>query len=228
MGTILEMTRIATLAAACLAAFGLSACGNQQNETSPLLIAGQTLYSSVMGDDKSEPAAPVTRADLAKLNVPVIRGEITVVGMKIYLVPIAANGDAATWSTSDDLTVTFRNGVMVQTRGVGPDLMQASAPSLSQLQNGAGNHQRSYTYLDGGDQLVRYTYDCSVRFAGAETITVVGQQHSTRHVIEDCTGKWAKFSNEYWFENGGKLRKSKELLVPEWGYMVLERVIDRG
>lgn len=223
------MTRATTvLATLCAAAFGLSACGNQQ-ESSPVLTAGKTLVGSVIGKGKA--AAPVAapgRADLAKLGVPVIRGEVAAAGSTLYLVPIAVNGGAEIWSTSDDLTVTFRNGVLAQTRGFGPDIMQATVPALSHLQNGSGNHQRSYTYLDGGDQLVRYTYDCNVRFAGAETITVVGQQHSTRHVIEDCTGKRAGFSNEYWFDGNGKLRKSKELLVPEWGHIVLERVIDRG
>lgn len=222
------MTRIALLAALGLAAFGLSACGNQQ-DTSPFVTAGKTLFESVTGGkEATTPAAPITRADLAKLGVPVIRGEVATAGSTLYLVPIATNGDATIWSTSDDLTVTFRNGVLVQTRGFGPDIMQATAPTVSQLQNGVGNHQRSYTYLDGGDQLARYTYDCSLRFAGAETITVVGQQHSTRHVIEHCIGKRAEFTNEYWFESNGKVRKSKELLVPEWGYIVLERVIDRG
>ena len=208
----------------CLAA--LAGCGNQ-TEVSPLLTAMKGAAKAVTAGKGAAPAAPaqVTRADLVKLGVPVIKGEMKTGNSTFYIVPIAVKGDVQTWSTSDDVTLTFRNGVLAETRGFGPDIMQSTGPSLSQLRAG-GSHQRSYVYLDGGDQLIRLSYDCRVTFAGAETITVVAQQHSTTRVVEDCTGKQGNFTNEYWFEKSGKLRKSKELLVPAWGYLDLARVVD--
>jgi len=219
------MTRVSLLGACCAVALALAGCGNQ-SETSPVLRAMKGLATAMVRKGDAPPPAPITRADLAALKVPVIQGEMKSGNSTFYLVPIARQGAAETWGTSDDLTVTFRNGVLAETRGFGPDIMESTVPSLSQLQSGQGTHRRSYVYLDGGDQLRRFDYDCSIQNAGAETITVVGQQHSTRHVVENCTGKWASFTNEYWFESSGKLRKSKELLVPEWGYLDLARVID--
>lgn len=222
------MRQGAFLSAGLVSLLVLAGCGNQ-TEISPVLgaMAGAA-KALTKGKAAAAPAAEVTRADLAKLGVPVIKGEMKSGNATFYLVPIAVKGNVQTWSTSDDLTVTFRDGVMVETRGFGPDIMQSTGPSLAQLRAGSGSHKRSYTYLDGGDQLVRYSYECSVHFAGAASITVVAQQHTTTRVVENCTGKQGDFTNEYWFENDGKLRKSKELLVPQWGHLELARVIDGG
>lgn len=95
---------------------------------------------------------------------------------------------------------------MSQTRGIGPDIMDLRL-RVARSCNPGSTYRRSYAYLDGGDRLVRFTYDCAVSFAGAETITVVGRQHSTRHMLEQCTGR-GQFTNEYWFESDGK---SKEI-----------------
>ncbi|WP_147373502.1 YjbF family lipoprotein [Gemmobacter lutimaris] len=206
----------------------LAGCSSDSESGSPLVSAAKNLSVAMLKQRSTAAAPPVTRADLAKLNVPIIKGELKTGAWTIYLVPITRSGSVETWSTSDDLTVTFRDGVMMQTRGFGPDLMQASVPTRAQLASGGGSHRRSYFYLDGADKMHRFDYNCSVSTIGAETITVVGRQHSTRHIAETCRGAEHEFTNEYWFEGGNFIRKSKELLVPGWGYMELARVIDNG
>ncbi|WP_151718883.1 YjbF family lipoprotein [Gemmobacter serpentinus] len=222
------MSRSSLLIAGLLCS-ALAACGNQ-TEISPVLgaITQAAKGATTKAKGPAAPPAEVTRADLAQLKVPVIKGELKSGNATFYLVPISVKGNVQTWSTSDKLTVTFRDSVMSETRGFGPDIMQSSGPTLAQLRSGNSTHRRSYVYLDGGDQLIRISYDCTARSAGPATVTVVGLQHSTTHVVETCTANGASFTNEYWFENGGKLRKSKELLVSEWGHLELARVIDGG
>ncbi|MGB8812874.1 MAG: YjbF family lipoprotein, partial [Paracoccaceae bacterium] len=94
--------------------------------------------------------------------------------------------------------------------------------------SGSGTYDRVYQYLDGGDQVQNFAYRCTLANAGTEAITVVNQQHTTRHVIESCTGKPGDFVNEYWFENGNYLRQSKQLLVQGWEAVTFKRVIDNG
>ncbi|MDR0809835.1 MAG: YjbF family lipoprotein [Gemmobacter sp.] len=220
-------TTRAVLALAAIAL--LTGCGNDKTRSTSL-VGGVAAVSKalVAGRQAAGTAQPITRQDLAALNSPVIKGELQAANSTIYLVPISRNGAVETWATSDDLTVSFRDGVMTATRGFGPDIMQAVVPTRAQLASGQGSHGRSYFYLDGADQMRRFDYRCSMSNLGSETITVVGQQHSTRHVEETCEGKAVRFTNEYWFEGDNFIRKSKELTIPEWGYLELARVIDKG
>lgn len=228
MGKILEMMPVKSVLACAMTLAILAGCNSGNEMSSPMVNTVKSLSSALLNRKNTAPAPEVTRADLAKLNVPVIRGEMKSGNATFYLVPISRNGGVETWSTSDDLTVSFRDGVMMTTRGFGPDIMQSVVPTPSQLAAGSGNHRRSYFYLDGADQMHRVDYQCSVSVIGAETITVVGRQHTTRHVAETCQGDRGEFTNEYWFEGGNFIRQSKELLVPEWGYLLLSRVIDNG
>lgn len=113
------MRQGAFLSAGLVSLLVLAGCGNQ-TEISPVLgaMAGAA-KALTKGKAAAAPAAEVTRADLAKLGVPVIKGEMKSGNATFYLVPIAVKGNVQTWSTSDDLTVTFRDGVMVETRGLG-------------------------------------------------------------------------------------------------------------
>lgn len=222
---IRTMRAVAALAALAL----LAGCGNDKNQSAPLTSSLAGFSKALIAKRQAAGAAqPITRQDLAALNTPVIMGELRAANSTIYLVPISRNGAVETWATSDDLTVSFRDGVMTATRGFGPDIMQAVVPSRAQLAAGQGSHARSYFYLDGADQMQRFDYQCSMSNLSAETITVVGRQHSTRHVAETCTSKAVQFTNEYWLDGGNFIRKSKELIVPEWGYLNLSRVIDKG
>ncbi|EEW24911.1 YjbF family lipoprotein [Rhodobacter ferrooxidans] len=231
MGKVLEMTgawRSVVIVTAL--ALGLAACGSGNKEVTGTKVALNAVRQFVsQGNSAGQPTAapPVTRQALSAFSTPMIMAEIPALKATTFLVPYGRNGDVETWATGDDKTISFRQGVMVATRGFGPDIMQASAPSIGLLASGAGNYERAYEYLDGADQLQRYIYRCSLGVVGSETITVVQEQHITNHVREQCTGIHGDFTNEYWFENGVFLRKSKQLLFQNWGYVIFQRVIDK-
>ncbi len=223
------MSRFALRAAALLAVAGmtLAACGNDKGAAPGLRavkgVAGDLLKR---GKDKAPPT-PLTRAQLAGFNTPMLMAEVKTADVLLYLVPFGQNGGVETWATSDDRTLSFRDGVLVATRGLGPDIMQAEVPSRAQLAAGRGSHGRAYYYLDGNDKIRRQSWSCTLSDRGAETIVVVGMQHMTRHVVESCTGEGGEITNEYWFEGGGYVRKSKELIMSEWGYAEVSRVVDK-
>lgn len=210
----------------------LAGCGSDKDATAGARLI-QTGIKSVVDARKAAkgqtaPVAAPTRADLAAFNQPIIQADLPATGLTTYFVPFGSNGGVETWSNADDQTVSFRQGVLTATRGFGPDIMQSVVPSAAQLASGSGSYGRVYYYLDGADQTQRFDFNCTLANSGSETITVVGQQHSTRHVTETCTGKQGDFVNEYWFENSNLIRKSKQLLVPAWGAFTFQRVIDKG
>lgn len=220
------------LAALCAGAvFALAGCGNDPEANAALRFAkelGTTMANRVKGGEQAAGGAGITRAQLEQFNSPMIMVRVPAMDMTSFFVPYGQNGGVETWASPDNRTISFRQGVMVATRGFGPDIMQSAGPSAAQLAAGSGSHKRIYDYLDGADQNLRREFVCTVRNAGAETITVVDRQHTTRHVIEECAGNGVEFTNEYWFEGGSFIRKSKQLIVPEWGYFDIQRVVDKG
>lgn len=203
----------------------LAACGSDKTGPSTFkAIKGLVAASAGLGKGAAAPAPALTRADLQKVGAAVTVVELQ--GLTMYMVPAGTNRGVTTWTSAEDRTVSLRDGVMVATRGFGPDIMQTAAPTAAQLASGRGTLQRSYYYLDGADQTQRFDYTCTLAFAGIETITVFDRQHTTRHVTETCRNPAVEFTNNYWFENGNFIRKSKQLLVPEWGYATVSRVID--
>lgn len=210
-------------------ALAVGGCGSDKEVSAGLKGVAGLVKQSIASRGQPTASAPViTREALAAYSTPMIMAELPAIGLTTFLVPFGQNADVETWSTVDDKTISFRQGVMVATRGFGPDLMQAVAPSVAQLANGEGSHHRVFYYLDGADQIRQRDFDCTLTRLGDEVVTVVGVQHSTNHVKETCVGKGHDFVNEYWFENDNFLRKSKQLLVPEWGAVHFQRLIDGG
>ena len=129
-----------------------------------------------------------------------------------------------TWA-ADGATFSQRNGVLIQTRGLGADLMSAQAPSPSQLQQAGNSYQRMYYFLGEDDQGTRRTYDCTTAIVGGESVEVLGRSYATTHVTETCTRPNGKLTNDYWFQ-GSSIRKSRQWVSAGVGYVEFERVID--
>jgi len=202
----------------------LAGCGSDNSQSGTFRIV-KGLLAEITGLNKGGAAAPaLSRADLQKVGTAVTVVELQ--GLTMYMVPAGTNRGVTTWTSAEDRTISLRDGVMIASRGFGPDIMQAAAPTAAQLAAGRGTLQRSYFYLDGADQTRRFDYTCALSTVGSETITVFGRQHTTRHVTETCRSAAVEFTNDYWFEGGNFIRKSKQLFVPEWGYATISRVID--
>jgi hypothetical protein len=146
-------------------------------------------------------------------------------GADALLTPIDVKGDVVTWSTTDGTTFTFRQGVLIQTRGLGPDLMSAEAPSVAQLLQDGGMHRRQYFFLGADDRTTRRAYDCTVAIAGQETIEIFGRSHRVTRVSEACSRPQGSITNDFWIE-GDTIRRSRQLLSGGVGFVEFERVVD--
>jgi hypothetical protein len=132
---------------AALAVLALvAACGNEKSEPSGLGAAFGSVAKSTLGKVKgkrgaataAKAPAPVTRADLEKFGVPILRAKIEVRGADALVTPTDTKGSIVTWSTTDGTTFTLQDGVLIQTRGLGADLMSAQAPSVAELSRDGG------------------------------------------------------------------------------------------
>jgi Group 4 capsule polysaccharide lipoprotein gfcB, YjbF len=231
MGQGLALMRVlrAALAASLVAA--LAACGSSKPEASPLGMAVGSVAKATIGrvTARRAPAqaapAPVTRADLEKFGVPILRAVIPVRSADALLTITDAKGGTLTWSTTDGTTFTQRDGVLIQTRGLGPDLMSAQAPSAAALRTDGGTHQRVYYFLGENDGTTRRSYDCTVTAAGTEEIEIFARTHKVEKFTETCARPQGSITNTFWFE-GPVIRKSKQLASGGLGFIDFERVID--
>ncbi len=216
-------------AAVCLMA-ALAACGSSKPEASPLVLAVSSVAKATLGRAKAsrapaKAAAPVTRADIEKFGMPILRAVIPVRSADALLTITDVKGSTVTWGTTDGTTFTQREGVLIQTRGLGPDLMSAQAPSAAALRTAGGTHQRIYYFLGEDDRSTRRTYECTVTAAGTEEIQIFQRTHRVEKFTETCGRQQGSISNSFWFE-GPMIRKSRQLASGGLGFIDFERVVD--
>ena len=222
--------------AAALAVIGmLAGCGSEKTGPSPFVSALGAMAKNTVSKVKGGKAEETTdgtvktpaerRAALEKAGKPILRVSSKTLGQNAFVTVIDTKDDVLTWKTRDGATFSQRNGVLIQTRGLGPDLMSAQAPSVGQLLAAGTSYQRIYYFLGDDDQGTRRTYDCSTAIVGKETIEIVGRSHTTTHVTETCERPLGKLSNDYWIE-GSSIRKSRQWVSGMIGYIDFERVID--
>ena len=221
------------LAAACAVLGLLAGCSSfVRPEPSALATAVGTAAKGAISKVQSrrgggQGAAPQaqTREDIEKFGVPIIRAQINTLGADLLMTPNDTKGDVVTYTTSDGTTFTFRQGVLIQTRGLGPDLMSAEAPTVAQLLTDGGTHPRQYFFLGADDVTTRRAYDCTVTVEGKEVIEIFGTSHNVTKVSEECSRAQGSITNEFWIE-GQTIRKSRQLLSGGIGFVVFEKVVD--
>lgn len=208
----------------------VAACGNDKGASNPVAAAvGQMAQATLAKGKKgaapaAQAAAPVGRAELAAFGKPILRVQSKALGQDGFLTIADAKENVVTWTAQGQANFSLRDGVLIQTRGLGSDLMSAQVPSLAQLRSGA-SYERVYYFLGPDDIGTRRTYDCTTATIGRETIEVVGKTHATTRVTETCTRQNGKVTNDYWIE-GSTVRKSRQWASNGVTYLEFEKVID--
>ena len=213
------------LLAVGLGIMALSACGPDTSEIATLTGAKAVVAAAVAPITKrNAPKAnnQMTRAKLANILTPVDLVTIETTGAQGVIAKIGTNRGVETWSSVDNKTLAMRNGIIIATRGLGADLISAAAP---QAIAAGQTYQRSHVVLDGADQPVTSRFSCHMTAGAAETIVVVERSYATRRITERCSGDSGAFVNDYWVETSGKLRKSRQLISKDIGFVVIEHLI---
>lgn len=226
---------------ACSVALGLglilSGCsgGGDGQESNLVTAVGTNLVQSVKASrgrnaPKSGPII-VTRQLLDDTQGEVIEMIPENLGTQDFLIRMDRRTDdrpgvIETWQSSDGAFVTTRDGVVINTRGLGGNLRGsdvASAVSGFDGQGGGGERRMILARNDGLSETV--VFSCDVTQLGREVLQIVDQRVSTHHLREDCVYGDVKISNDYWAETGtGRLRKSRQWVSPNFGYAKITRL----
>lgn len=178
------------------------------------------------------PAAPDIRGQLTRARIDA-RGqtlmlvEIADLGQAALLSPSGRNGSVETWRARSGFSLSFDEGILVSTRGLGNDVMSGDVTgtlaALAAGGTGGGSYERFQTFLDGEGQTVLRAFLCSMSAPVAETVTIFDVAHATQRFVETCNTRGLATENTYWTA-GGIMWKSREWAGPGLGYLEMERL----
>ena len=196
---------------AALAAFSLSACG------------GASLGAIVngVGSDAAfvrgiQPGGPP--ALIASLPSRGAQGTLAITG---------TNQGVVTFQTADGISLALDNGFLVNTRGLGEDLMSSQVADAQRavLSGGqGGSHPRIHAYLNGLNKIRYTTFLCETSSRQEVVDLSSGTRRSMVRVEEACATPNRGFTNVYWLTGSGTVQKSRQWIGEAVGYVELERL----
>jgi len=185
---------------------------------SPLTSGGEAAATPAVAQaGLTREAIDATPSELLLVSL-VSRGSVDV------LAQIADTGKTTTWISSDGVSVTLNDGMVVATRGSGVDLMGADTAAARQSLRGGGTHKRVYDTLDGLGQIQTAIHECSSAILGRETITIVERDFVATKWREDCRGSGLVFANLYWVSDAGEIIQSRQFVSVGLGYLVFQKL----
>lgn len=196
----------------------LAGCGGGAGVT----VALQSAIAPLVGTQAAPAAAsaaasaPAARVDPATSR----RVEIAALGLSGTARQVIDNGVSKSFSGPAGFTYTLRDGMLVSTRGLGPDLMAADArQSRAALRAGGGQAVRVHETLDGLDRIERAEFNCTVSLQGTETVNLGTRQVSARRFDEECRGTGLIFTNYYWLDAAGEIVSSRQFVSQSVAYL---------
>lgn len=176
------------------------------------------------GGNQSVNLDALSRDKIAEFGMPILRAKVPALGLDLLMSIRDTRNGVVTWEAAEGITFSFRDGILVDSRGLGADLMSSAPPSAAQVRGSAG-YARTYYFASEEDRNERRDYSCTPVLVGQEAVTIYGRDHQTRHLREECQRDLGKIANDYWFE-GNTLRQSRQWIAPSAGYAEFSRVID--
>lgn len=174
-----------------------------------------------------DPRTVLTREMLDQRGQPTLLAELPDLSVRATLARSGHNADVQTWRSADGVSLSFREGILVSSRGLGADLMSADVSGTRAMLSGEirGYYVRLHSYLDGEYQTVFRAYQCHRGSAQAERIVVFDRAHDTTRTEEICHTSDDILTNLYWVGSDGFVWKSKQWVSRQAGYVLTEQLI---
>lgn len=138
-------------------------------------------------------------------------------------------GTLLTFRSLDNATLTFRNGVLVTTRGIAGDVLDHSFQIDGNVAGPASGGDRRIRILGLDNKAVSIFLECAQESRGRERILIYDYAYDTEHMVETCDwfsnelGQEGRIENEYWI-SGSRVWRSRQWAGPNIGYMLLQQV----
>lgn len=132
------------------------------------------------------------------------------------------------WISGDGVMIALKDGLLVATRGLAPDLMSADAAQSARLLSARrdGAAELFHSRLDGEDRTVTSAYICDLQDIQYFALDLGSRVVPTRYMIQTCHGLHEDFTNYFWVDTRtGDIRQSRQQVTPELGLLALRQVL---
>lgn len=141
-----------------------------------------------------------------------------------FLVKGGENGARTTWLSPDGISLTYDNGILVSSRGLGSDLMGVDVKATRSIFQAGAEYERSHEILNGLDQIELRNFSCSMEQLEDEPIEILEYFYHTQRFEEICYGETHAFRNLYWRDRNGVIWQSRQWVSAEVGYVGYQKL----
>ena len=225
----------------CAALF-LGACGSDNSELELSKITAKLVQESGKkllpklggGAEATKSQASTKPADpnaIVKNALSATKGPIALVvrvdtKAVLAISPVGRNGDYVTWGSAPGQGLTFKRGVLSNTRGLGDDLMAARIDTAVSAITGRREttYQREHFYLGDLGQNTSLKVDCTLTRVKSERVAF-GEINADAVVMkESCRRGEIKFANVYWVDGRGRILKSSQWIGQRLGSLAVQNL----
>ena len=160
---------------------------------------------------------------LSKFNQPIILLSSLDGKLAATLVALGNYDNKLTWVSSDGISVSFSNGILIATRGYSQDLMESKQNALEVFfKSPSRNHSKTYRYLNGENEYNEFKFSCTVTVEPNTAFSLLDLKLKTTKFIESCVSGNTAHVNEYYvLPETNIVLKSKQWVSKENGYLLI-------
>ena len=159
---------------------------------------------------------PNSKKWLEQFKQPIILTSSTDKKNQATLVSLGNNEERLTWVSSDGISLSYDDGVLIATRGYSQDLLSLRYKkpkkifSLSYLE-----YDKTHRYLNGENRYNEIHFKCTGKKMAPRSIEIVEYTLLVDKYVETCVNKQYKYINEYDLLSGTTVvMKSKQWISP--------------
>lgn len=210
---------------AAAAVAGCSSGGSGTSEGNPVVrLASQFLpaIANLPGvGGESAPAPGFSANDIAANPSGFVLMQVGLFGEEAALSRLTArNARTETWESQNGFSVSYQDGIMIATRGLGEDLLAASVSGIREsIRAGGGEGRRVHDRIGDLNQIVQESFECTVSAGEPEEINLGLRTVQTRKYAEICLSSRLQFTNNYWIDDQGEIVTSLQFVTEEVGYI---------
>ncbi len=165
---------------------------------------------------------PNTKRWLEKFNQPIILTSSVDKKKQATLVALGNYNERLTWVSSDGISLSYDNGVLIATRGYSQDLLSLKYEKPSRLfKSNYLRYNKTHRYLNGENRYNDVHFKCTGKKVASQSIEIVEYTLLTDRYVETCVHKRYRYENEYDLLSGTTVViKSKQWISPVNGYFL--------